>query len=166
MLYDLTGSIGNTKPSWLNAPPLPIPLISFFSYPFVIPCAGFISNLSWWIKRLTLQFIWAQCSALSSLFQKVAFWRPLTVKWSPSPDFRQNFGRQKFFPLAMVTKMVAAWSAGLSHSLPLNLYYFREQNLWWPWLTCEDQMIAVLQNKQLELTSYWVVMIMTIFLRR
>ena len=27
-------------------------------------------------------------------------------------------------------------------------------------------MIAVLQNKQLELTSYWVVMIMTIFLRR
>ena len=49
-------------------------------------------------------------SAPSSLFQKVAFWRPLTVKWSPSPDFRQNFGRQKFFPLAMATKMVTAWS--------------------------------------------------------
>ena len=44
-------------------------------------------------------------SAPSSLFQKVAFWRPLTVKWSPSPDFRQNFGRQNFFPLAMATKM-------------------------------------------------------------
>ena len=38
-------------------------------------------------------------------------WRPLTVKWLPSPDFHQNFGRQKFFPLAMVTKMFAAWSA-------------------------------------------------------
>ena len=44
----------------------------------------------------------------SLLFQKVTFWRPLTVKWSPSPDFRQNFGCQKFFPLAMATKMVAA----------------------------------------------------------
>ena len=26
-------------------------------------------------------------------------------------DFRQNFGRQIFLPLAMATKMVAAWSA-------------------------------------------------------
>ena len=50
-------------------------------------------------------------SAPSSLFQKVAIWQPLTVKWSPSPDFHQNFGRQKFFPLAMATKMVAAFSA-------------------------------------------------------
>ena len=49
--------------------------------------------------------------APSSLFQKVAYWQPVTVKWSPSPDFRQNFGRQKIFPLAMATKMVAAWSA-------------------------------------------------------
>ena len=49
----------------------------------------------------------------NSLFQKVAFWRPLTVKWSPSPDFRQNFGRQKFFPLAVATKMVATWSLQL-----------------------------------------------------
>ena len=53
-------------------------------------------------------------SAPSSLFQKVAFWRPLTVKWSPSPDFCQKFAnnfRQQFFPLTMATKMVAAWSA-------------------------------------------------------
>ena len=42
-------------------------------------------------------------SAPSSLFQKVAFWRPLTVR-------SQNFGRQNFFPLAMATKMVTAWS--------------------------------------------------------
>ena len=26
-------------------------------------------------------------------------------------SFNQNFGRQKFFPLAMATNMVAAWSA-------------------------------------------------------
>ena len=55
-----------------------------------------------------------QLSAPSSLFQKVAFPRPLTVKWSSSPNFRHNFGRQKFFTLAMVTKMVAAWSAATS----------------------------------------------------
>ena len=50
-------------------------------------------------------------SAPSSLFQKVSFWRPVTVKWSPSPHFHQSFGRQKCFPLAMATKMVVAWSA-------------------------------------------------------
>ena len=33
--------------------------------------------------------------------------------WSPIGDFRQNFGRQIFFSLAMATKMVAAWSAVL-----------------------------------------------------
>ena len=60
---------------------------------------------------------WLIChySAPGSLFQKVSCWGPLTVKWLPSPDFRQNFGRQKFFPLTMGTKMVTAWSAVLSH---------------------------------------------------
>ena len=33
-----------------------------------------------------------------------------------TPNFRQNFGRQKFFPLAMVTKMVAAWSTAIAGS--------------------------------------------------
>ena len=31
--------------------------------------------------------------------------------WSPTGDFGQNFGCQIFFPLAMATKMIAAWSA-------------------------------------------------------
>ena len=34
----------------------------------------------------------------------------LLICWSPIGDFCQNFGHQKFFPLAMATKMVAAWS--------------------------------------------------------
>ena len=34
---------------------------------------------------------------------------------SPIGNFRQNFSRQIFFPLAMATKMVAAWSAGLCY---------------------------------------------------
>ena len=40
-------------------------------------------------------------------FKKVS----LLICWSPIGDFRLNFGRQIFFPLAMATKMVAAWSA-------------------------------------------------------
>ena len=54
-------------------------------------------------------------SAPSSLFQKVAFWRSLTVKRLPSPDFRQNFGRQNFFPLTMAIEIVAAWNAVPTH---------------------------------------------------
>ena len=34
----------------------------------------------------------------------------LLICWSPIGDFRQNFGRQKFCPLAIATKMVKAWS--------------------------------------------------------
>ena len=33
-------------------------------------------------------------------------------------DFCQNFSRQIFFPLAMATKMVAAWSADIACVLP------------------------------------------------
>ena len=43
----------------------------------------------------------------------IIFQVSLLISWSPIGDFRQNFGRQKFFPLGMVTKMVAAWSAVL-----------------------------------------------------
>ena len=32
---------------------------------------------------------------------------------SPVGDFYKKFSRQIFFPLAMATKMVAAWSAGV-----------------------------------------------------
>ena len=69
--------------------------------------------------------------APSSLFQKVAYWQPVTVKWSPSPDFRQNFGRQKFFLLAMATKIVAAWSAvyWTTQSFTQNWFMFNMHTL-------------------------------------
>ena len=41
--------------------------------------------------------------------------------------FRQNFGRQIFFPLAMATKMVAAWSAAWESRLTLPGVFTREK---------------------------------------
>ena len=37
----------------------------------------------------------------------------LLICWSPIGDSHQKFGRQIFFPLAMATKLVTAWSADL-----------------------------------------------------
>ena len=45
------------------------------------------------------------------IFQVSFSFTQQVICWSPIGDFRKNFGRQIFFPLAMATKMVAAWSA-------------------------------------------------------
>ena len=42
---------------------------------------------------------------------------PILICWSPIGNFRQNFSHQIFFSLAIVTKMVAAWSAELRKQL-------------------------------------------------
>ena len=45
------------------------------------------------------------------IFQGSFSFTQQVICWLPIGDFRNNFGRQIFFPLAMATKMVAAWSA-------------------------------------------------------
>ena len=45
------------------------------------------------------------------IFQVSFSFTQQVICWSPSGDFRKTFGHQIFFPLAMATKMVAAWSA-------------------------------------------------------
>ena len=49
------------------------------------------------------------------------------IWWSPIDDFRQNFGRQNFFSLAMATTMVAAWSAVCIQKSKLNFYIERNR---------------------------------------
>ena len=45
------------------------------------------------------------------IFQVSFSFTQQVIYWSPIGDFHKNFGRQIFFPLAMATKMVTAWSA-------------------------------------------------------
>ena len=58
--------------------------------------------LTWWPvvcknDKYPLRTVCIVPALQAHFFKKSPFRRPFTVKWSPSPDFRQNFGRQNFF---------------------------------------------------------------------
>ena len=54
------------------------------------------------------------------------------ICWSSIGNFCQNFSRQVFFPLAMVVKMMAAWSAILC----LQIFIYKEVIANWPIRVC------------------------------
>ena len=57
------------------------------------------------------------------IFQVSFSFTQRVICWSPIGDFRQNFGRQIFFPLAMATKTVVAWGAAVLYGYTVALWW-------------------------------------------